>query len=205
MPGNPRRGVQAQIASPGLVTPSLKHDLHTIMNAFCENATGDSGVPPLTGEVLAELVSTTASEEDRSRADVAGNKLMRALHEYVMSQQSGGRVGQVLSQHEIEAYNIQHRDTVTIIATVTGGIAERNEMVPIFARLLKNSTNNQCISEIFPKMHDELKGKVSDQIPEFRSTLTKKLCLRKIFQPTRSRRFRSGPLLLKCISPHTAK
>ena len=222
VPGCARRRATAQVASPNLVTPSLRHDLHTIFNDFCANTTADTGVPCLSDNALSELVSASATQEERDAASQAGNKLMRALYEYTLSQQlsqqrqvtGGDTTEQVPSLHTdtAETYSIQHRDTATIIATVKGGLAERNEMVPIFAKLLKNSTHNQCITEVYHKMHGELKGKGSDQIPVLTSTLTKKLCLRKIFQssstlephrnPNRSQRGLNH--LLNCIIPHTA-
>ena len=218
VPGCARRRATAQIASPNLVTPSLKCDLHTIFTDFCANAKADTGVLCLTDSALSELVSASATQEERDAASQAGNKLMRALYEYTLSQQQqvtgGDTTEQVLSSHAAtaETYSIQHRDTATIIATVKGGLAERNEMVPIFAKLLKDSTHNQCITEVYHKMHGELKGKGSDQIPVLTSTLTKKLCLRKIFQssttlephrnPNRSQRGLNH--LLNCIIPHTA-
>ena len=70
-----------------------------------------------------------------------------------------------------------------MVATVNGGDAYRNQMIPLFAQELKDSANKGDIYEIFLKTHYRLQKQVPDQIPEFRSTLTQKLSLRNIFMP----------------------
>ena len=70
-----------------------------------------------------------------------------------------------------------------MVASVNGGMAFRNQMIPMFAQELKDSANNGDIYEIFLKTHYRLQKVVPDQVPEFRSTLTQKLSLRNIFTP----------------------
>lgn len=86
------------------------------------------------------------------------------------------------SSNSGEDYSLQWNDFLTMVATVRGGFAYRNKMIPIFADELKNSVNGD-IYEVFLKTRSSLQKEVPDQIPEFRSTLTKKLSLRNIFQP----------------------
>ena len=83
-------------------------------------------------------------------------------------------------------FKIQSRDVITMMATVDGDVAYRNYMIPMFAEELRDSSNNGDIYEIFVKTHEKLIKKLpaeARQIPEFRSTLRKKLCLRNIFVP----------------------
>lgn len=74
-----------------------------------------------------------------------------------------------------------------MMSTVSGSVAYRNLMIPMFAEELRDSTNNGDIYEIFLNTHEKLNNKLKgtteeDQIPEYRSTLTKKLSLRNIFK-----------------------
>ena len=87
---------------------------------------------------------------------------------------------------ERAGYTIEHRDVITMMSTVSGGVAFRQQMIPMFAEELRDSANNGDIYEIFLKTHEKLRNKLKgtageDQIPEYRSTLTKKLSLRNIF------------------------
>ena len=84
-------------------------------------------------------------------------------------------------------YTIEHRDVITMMSTVSGGVAYRQQMIPMFAEELRDSANNGDIYEIFLKTHEKLRNKLKgtageDQIPDYRSTLTKKLSLRNIFK-----------------------
>lgn len=78
-------------------------------------------------------------------------------------------------------YNIQHRDVVTMVATISGEVAYRNMMIPMFAEHLKNSKGD--IYQTFLRTHNQLKIEIPEQIPEFRSTLTHRLSLKNIFKP----------------------
>ena len=101
--------------------------------------------------------------------------------------QRGGPPSAVSAQDAIPRhFKIQSRDVITMMATVDGDVAYRNYMIPMFAEELRDSSNNGDIYEIFVKTHEKLIKKLptgARQIPEFRSTLTKKLCLRNIFVP----------------------
>ena len=88
---------------------------------------------------------------------------------------------------ERAGYTIEHRDVITMMSTVIGGVAYRQQMIPMVAQELRNSVNNGDIYDIFLKTHEKLRNKLKgtsgeDQIPEYRSTLTKKLSLRNIFK-----------------------
>ena len=87
---------------------------------------------------------------------------------------------------ERAGYTIEHRDVITMMSTVSGGVAYRQQMIPMFAGELKNSANNDDIHEIFLKTHEKLRNKLKGtagegQILEYRSSLTHKLSLRNIF------------------------
>lgn len=196
-PGNARRATPVQ-SNQGRVSPSVRQDFHSIVDHFCQSSSSANPVPELSDEILSSLVSDQNREGTREATVKAAENVIKALSEFTRAQRGDGSSQQTITAAESEIYNLKHRDTVTIIATIGGGIAARNEMIPIFARLLKNSTEAQCISEIYLKMHDELRGKVHDQIPEFRTTLSKKLCLRKIFQPGKPR---YNLRLLACVRP----
>lgn len=81
-------------------------------------------------------------------------------------------------------FSIPSRDVITMVATVNGGVAYRNEMIPMFAEELRNATHQGDIYEIFLKTHYRFHMRHLNQIPEFCSTLTQKLSLRNIFKPS---------------------
>ena len=88
---------------------------------------------------------------------------------------------------ERAGYTIEHRDVIIVMSTVSGGVAYRQQMIPMFAEELKNSANNDNVHEIFLKTHEKLRNKLKGtagegQILEYRSSLTHKLSLRNIFK-----------------------
>lgn len=91
------------------------------------------------------------------------------------------------AQPQRSGYTLENRDMIAMTASVSSDVAYRNQMIPLFASELRDSSENGDIYEIFLKSHgrlrDKLKGTMAEnQIPEFRSTLTQKLCLRNIFK-----------------------
>ena len=70
-----------------------------------------------------------------------------------------------------------------MFASVSGGVAYRNFMIPMFAEELRQSSEMEGdIYEVFLRTHNRLKKVVpADQIPEIRSTLSLKLCLTNIY------------------------
>ena len=89
---------------------------------------------------------------------------------------------QHISTIQAQDYSIQWNDFITLVATVKGGVAYRNQMIPVFAEELKNSEHGD-IYEIFLKTRRRLGELIPHQIPELRSTLSKKLSLRRMFNP----------------------
>ena len=80
-------------------------------------------------------------------------------------------------------FTLQHRDVLTMFASVSGGVAYRNFMIPMFAEELRQSSDREGdIYEVFLRTHNRLKKEVpAEQILEIRSTLSQKLCLTNIF------------------------
>lgn len=93
-------------------------------------------------------------------------------------------------------FDVTHCDVVSIVASVNGGAAFRNLMIPEFAKELRRARKVQeetglhlDVTELFYKTHSavrqhlESKGYSRDaQICELRTTLTKKLSLTKMFK-----------------------
>ena len=106
----------------------------------------------------------------------------------------GGQAAPATSAHQTtQSSQLQHISTIeaqdysihyfiTLVATVKGGLAYRNQMIPVFAEELKNSEHGD-IYEVFLKTRRRLGELIPHQILELRSTLSKRLCLRRIFNP----------------------
>lgn len=72
---------------------------------------------------------------------------------------------------------------MVIIASVNGGVAWRNLMIPHFAENLSKLTRNEDLNEVFLRTHNAVRiNSEYQQTAELRSTLTHKLCLRNIFK-----------------------
>ena len=84
----------------------------------------------------------------------------------------------------MQNFAIPSRDMITMVATVNGGVAYRNQMIPMFAEELRNSTHHGDIYEIFLRTHYRFQTRHLNQIPLFCSTLTQMLSLRNIFKST---------------------
>ena len=82
----------------------------------------------------------------------------------------------------LQNFAIPSRDVITMVATVNGGVAYRNQMIPMFAEELRNSKHEGDIYEIFLRTHYRFAMRYLNQIPEFCSTLTQKLSLKNIFK-----------------------
>ena len=89
---------------------------------------------------------------------------------------------------ERAGYTIEHRDVITMMSTVSGGVAYRQQMIPMFAEELRDSANNGDIYEIFLKTHEKLRNKLKVQLVRVRFLNTDQLLLRKchsgIYLPT---------------------
>lgn len=94
-------------------------------------------------------------------------------------------------------FDIKFRDFMVLIASVNGGAAHRNTMIPLFTKNLSQSTATEDLYEVFLKTHRGIITTASEQVPEFRSTLTHKLCLRKVFNP---KKFKESPSTLDSIA-----
>lgn len=85
---------------------------------------------------------------------------------------------------------------MVLIATVSGSRAERNMMIPLFAKNLSMSGDQEDLYEVFLKTNQDIEDNTNaDQVAEFRSTLKRKLCLRSVFDPNISEK----PSLLDLI------
>ena len=77
-------------------------------------------------------------------------------------------------------FDIRYPDTMVMIATVNGGKAERNVMIPLLAKHLRECEEDEDLYEVFVRTNRDVVGENSCQVSEFRSTLRYKLCLRNV-------------------------
>ena len=80
-------------------------------------------------------------------------------------------------------FDIRYPDTMVMIATVNGGKAERNVMIPLLAHNIIESSTDADIHDIFLKTTDEVRREVPTQVPEYRSTTRLKVCLKQVYRP----------------------
>lgn len=90
----------------------------------------------------------------------------------------------------IPHFDVLYRDVVAIIATINGGVAHRNLMIPEFAKELGRSREeldktgvHADITQLFYKTNLAVKNEVCEQVCELRTTCTKSLSLTKMFRP----------------------
>lgn len=80
-------------------------------------------------------------------------------------------------------FDVSGPDMAVFAATINKQLASRNLMIPLFARNLHNSGPDEDIHEIFLRTTNELRTDVPAQVPEYRTTMRSKLCLKKAFKP----------------------
>ena len=75
---------------------------------------------------------------------------------------------------------------MVISTTVAGGIAVRNSMIPALAEQLIKSEEDDDLYTIFLRAHNSVQNDPDvtkrGMVPECRSTMTKKLCLKKMLR-----------------------
>ena len=84
---------------------------------------------------------------------------------------------------ESQHYEIPGADFAILAACINQRLARRNLMIKLLARNLQQSAEDDDLHEIFLKTAEEIREEEPLQIPEYRTTLVHKICLRKIFQP----------------------
>lgn len=172
------------------ITSKAHTNVQQVVDHFLHSPRLADGSPSdLPSEQFEKSVAVGLSQTQRAHCWQASGDLLQALKEFELahsSEISGEGSHRSSSNTDRTHYDLQHRDTITLMATVNGGSAMRGEMIPIFSKHLANSVPTEGFYDIFLKTHIELLSKVPEQVPELRSTLTKKLCLRNIFIPPSS-------------------
>lgn len=79
-------------------------------------------------------------------------------------------------------FDVSGPNMMVISATINKQIAETNLMIPLLARNLEQTKQEEDLYSVFLKTVDSLKRDVPVQNPELRSTMRHKFCLRKIFK-----------------------
>ena len=83
-------------------------------------------------------------------------------------------------------FTLKLRHFIVISTTVTGGIAVRNSMIPALAEQLIKANEDDELYTIFLRAHNSVQNDPDvtkcGMVPECRSTLTKKLCLKMLFR-----------------------
>ena len=74
-------------------------------------------------------------------------------------------------------FEIKHPDTMVLMATVSGSRARRNNIIPLFAEHLKNSSTDEDLYEVFLKTNRDIEMQESTQVAEFWATFKYWLCL----------------------------
>lgn len=70
---------------------------------------------------------------------------------------------------------------VVIAATINKQTATRDLMIPLLAKNLKNSGHDEDLQEVFLRTTNELRIEEPAQVPEYRTSMQRKLCLHHIF------------------------
>lgn len=80
-------------------------------------------------------------------------------------------------------YDLSGPDMAVIAATINKQTATRNLLIPLLAEHLETSTEIDDLHDVFLKTTEELRKHAGAQVPEYRSTMKYKLCLKNIFSP----------------------
>ena len=79
-------------------------------------------------------------------------------------------------------YDIPCPDMAVIAAAINHQLANRNLLIPLLAKNLQSSDTDTDLHEIFLKTANDVRREVPAQVPEYRTTLRYKLCLKKVFK-----------------------
>lgn len=107
---------------------------------------------------------------------------MKGVKSVIASCSDAERGNEVPPKH----FDLKHADFMVLMATVNGGVAQRNSMIPMFAERLSQSADDDDLYEVFLRTNTDIQQAVPRQVSEFRSTFNKKLSLRKVFKPATS-------------------
>ena len=80
-------------------------------------------------------------------------------------------------------FDLTTRDTMVLMATVNGGKAKRNTMIPLLAKHLRAIGEDESMYDVFLKTQEDIERIGEGQILELRSTMKKRLCLRNVYEP----------------------
>lgn len=79
---------------------------------------------------------------------------------------------------------IEHRECIVLFATTRGNLAERNLMLPLFAKnVLENRDDMQ---RAIRKTFKDMKDRAPEQIPVMQSTMSQRLSLRELLSLRKS-------------------
>lgn len=81
---------------------------------------------------------------------------------------------------------VQSREFVLMMATVSGGVAERNVFIPALAEQLRKASKSDTTDEIFQRVNAHMLKTIPTQLPIFHSTLTRSLCLKNFYRYQRN-------------------
>lgn len=86
------------------------------------------------------------------------------------------------SRRAIRHYDVSGPDITVLAATINKQTASRNVMIPLLAKQLQSSDVDSDLNEVFLKTTDDVRAEVPRQVPEYRSTMRYKICLKKVFR-----------------------
>ena len=69
-----------------------------------------------------------------------------------------------------------------IAAAINHQLANRNLLIPLLAKNLQSSDTDSDLHDIFLKTANDVRREVPAQVPEYRTTLRYKLCLKEVFK-----------------------
>lgn len=174
-----------------------------VVNHFCAHSSNNAPVPSLSESTFDTMVPEGSTVTSRAGIWCATNNLLAALQRFRQAQDELGtedRASCRSSDTDRTHYDLQQRDLLVLTATVNGGVAIRCQLIPILAHHLQRSAPGEDMYDVFLRTHNDLLESVPDQIPEFRSTLKKKLCLKSIISsPSNFGSVPESPSILSCI------
>lgn len=80
-------------------------------------------------------------------------------------------------------FDIPGDDFSILAATINHGYANRCLMIPVLSQRLRLSRGEEDLHEIFLRVKADIQSEEPSQVPEYRTTMSRKFCLHKLFQP----------------------
>ena len=97
-------------------------------------------------------------------------------------------------------FDILGPDMLIIASTINNAVCSLNLMIPTLAKLLDSSSEDADLEEVAKLMNREVREVTGgSQIPEMRSTLNYKLCLKKIFNDNLKYKSELNRMVLKIL------